>query len=90
MKLRLLVDTTGEDRFLQTDRDPAQLVRDAMQFVRATNHGKAIFRLCIHVSDDTLTLHWYAADERSAKWLIFAAETIQRATAGILTGRVPA
>jgi hypothetical protein len=89
MRLRLLVDQTGEDVFLNTDREASQLLRDAIQIMREVKRHLSLFRLCLHVNDDTLTLHWYAEDEKFAAAIMDAAETIERATAAIIGGRVP-
>ena len=89
MKLRLLVDSTGENVILNTNREPSQLLRDAVQVMREANRQQSVFRLCLHVSDDTLTLHWYADDDKFAGAIMSTAETVVRATTAILTGKVP-
>ncbi|MEN6368061.1 MAG: hypothetical protein ABFC88_14785 [Thermoguttaceae bacterium] len=90
MRLRLLVDQSGEDVFLKTDRTPSQLLRDAIQVMREANRRQSVFRLCLHLSDDTLTFHWHADDEKFAAAIVSTAETIQRAMIAILKGEVPA
>jgi hypothetical protein len=90
LKIRLINDVTGEDREFPVDRDPAEVFRDAMTTVRATR--KTMYRLCVHMGgrfpNNTLVLHWFTNDDQMLRDVTFVAETAERMTEGILTGRV--
>jgi hypothetical protein len=90
MKVRLLVDSTGESVLYDSDREPTAIVRDSVQVMREANHQQSVFRLCLHISDDTLTLHWYADDDKFAAAILDTAAIVTRGTTAILTGEVPA
>jgi hypothetical protein len=87
MRVRLLCDPTQEDTILETERDSATVLRDAVQVMRKSNRRQSVFRLCLHVAADTLTLHWFADDEKFAAAIMESAATVTRATAAILAGR---
>lgn len=86
MRLRLLVDQTGEDVFLNSDRTPSELLRDAIRVMRKTKRQQTLYNLCLHITDDTLTLHWTSNDEKFSNAIELAAETVTRGMVAILKG----
>jgi len=91
MKIRILDDLTGKERTVDTDRAPAEVLRDALVTVRASR--RAIYRLCIHIGKDfpdLLTLHWYCSNDEIARDITFFVNSVSLMTEGILSGRVPA
>jgi hypothetical protein len=89
MRLRLLIDHSGEDVFLKTDRPPAELLLDAIRVMRRVNKSQSLFRLCLHMSRDVLTLHWSADDEKFAQAVVSVSQTVETEMASILQGAEP-
>lgn len=86
--IHLQNDWAGTTETYETDRDATDVIKDAMTMVRATNKRTALYRLCVHLTDGVVKLHWFSTDDKLANSVDWAAKTIERATEGILTGRV--
>jgi hypothetical protein len=90
MKLRILNDLTGKSRLFDTAGEPLELLMEAKRLRRRVSKEQGLFKLCLHVTETELVMHWYAEDEKFANDLFKVADIINRTTAEILEGRVPA
>lgn len=87
LKIRVRNDLTGSDSTFDSDRDNASLILDAKRLLRESRR-QTVFGLCVRVDATTLTLHWYANDEKFATAICEVANMADTATRELLDGRV--
>ena len=88
VKLRVLNDLTGKSRVFDITCEPLELILEAKRLQRRVKKEQSLFRLCLHVTASDIVLHWYSEDEKFASAISNAANTVTRATAELLEGRV--
>jgi hypothetical protein len=89
LKIRIRNDLTGQDSTFESDRDNASLILDAKRILRESRQ-QSVFGLCLHIDTTTLTLHWYANDEKFARDICNVANIVNQATSELLEGKVSA
>ena len=68
--LRIIDDILNHTEMVEIDRDRGEILTELLLMQKYLRQAKSLIRLCVHVSYEVVTLHWWAEDTYYVKAVV--------------------